>query len=302
MTSFIRLCLLSLGLLFIDQLRAADTYRVAIIDRFYPPVSGFESAEERDQHTWLYGVFDLDDDELKEPYYHGDVVQMIAADPRFIFLQYPLAGRQHPMQEILLNLQELQARHELQPVDALVLSWESSTLISEFDVPLSLHRVRQYKNIIRSWGQEHEVWEHTHGIILALEKLAASGVEVFTISGNGGRGMVNTFSFAEGVKTVGAIEPGLQHFIADNPFVDMRTRAAYQLSRLDTPGGKVEGYDIDGDGCLDVPLERFSGYVRSAAEGTAVYPQHHWKTLKGSSYAAPAAMKGILLEAAGDSC
>ncbi len=277
---------------------ANEVFRVAIIDRFYPPVSGFNSAEAWGRHTALYGMFDLDDDTFNEPYYHGDVVRMIAADPRFVFLQYPLSGQMHPMQDILRNLRVVQARQATVPVDALVLSWESSTLVSEFDVPLSLGRVRHYKEIVRGWGEQYPEWRYTHDIILALEALVAEGVMVFTISGNGGRGMVNTFSFAEGVRTVGSVERELQHFIADNPFVDMRTRAAYQLTRVDDAAGDPRGYDIDGDGCVDIPLSKLT-----AGEGrNGDYPKHYWKTLKGSSFAAPAALKGLLLEGLADSC
>lgn len=277
---------------------ANKVFRVAIVDRFYPPVNGFVTSEERDEHILLYGMFDLDDDDYKEPYYHGDVVRLIAADPRFIFLQYPLSGQQHPMQEILLSLREIQIRQKSMPIDALVLSWESSTLVSAFDVPLSLGRVRHYKEIVRQWGELYPEWHYTYQIILTLEALAADGVAVFTISGNGGRGMVNTFSFAEGVMTVGSIEPELQHFIADNPFVDMRTRAAYQLTRMDKATGEPLGYDLDGDGCLDIPLSDFSARNGYDEE----YPKHYWKTLKGSSFAAPAALKGLLLEGQADSC
>lgn len=277
---------------------AGETFRVAIVDRFYPPVQGFATEEDRDRHTWLYGMLDLDDDEFKEPYYHGDIVRLIASDPRFIFVQYPLSGQGHPMADILRNLRVMQARQATIPVDALILSWESSTLVSAFDVPLSLGRVRHYKDIVRQWGDKYPEWRYTHEIILALEALVAEGVMVFTISGNGGRGMVNTFSFAEGVRTVGSIERELQHFIADNPFVDMRTRAAYQLTRVDNPAGKPLGYDIDGDGCVDIPLSKLTARTGSNSD----YPRHYWKTLKGSSFAAPAAMKGLLLEGQANSC
>jgi hypothetical protein len=233
-------------------------YRVAIVDRFFPPAQGFETDADRVQHGWLYGMMDLDNDEKKEPFYHGDVVRLIASHPQITFIHYPIQDGHAPMEEILSNINNILARYDRQPIDAVILSWESSTLISAF--------------------------------ILALESLVSKGIQVFTISGNGGRGMVNTFSFAEGVTTVGAKEKELGHFIANNPFVDTYARAAYEVSRVDDNEGNPTGYDLNGDGCVDIPLDRLTGYLEPSHD----YPKKFWRLLTGSSFAAPAALKAAL--------
>ncbi|WP_245600957.1 S8/S53 family peptidase [Marinobacterium jannaschii] len=276
---------------------APASYRVAVVDRFYPPEGGFQSDSDRSLHRTLYGMFDIDDDQVKEPYYHGDLVSMIASDPRFSLIHYPIRDGVPPIDEIQRNLKKLLVRQASQPVTALVLSWESSTLISAFEKPLRREHASRYKAELARWGETSPVWQSTREIIDTLEALVASGVAVYTIAGNGGRGMVNTFSFAEGVITVGAAERELSHFVSDNAFVDTYAPAAYKIRRVDDAAGKPVGYDVDGDRCPDIPLNRLT-----AATASDEYPGSYWKLIKGSSFAAPAAMKTALLAGLAPGC
>lgn len=271
---------------------STPTFRVAIVDKFFPPTEGFNDEDDRRITNGLYGLFDLDRDEQKETLYHGDVVKLIAADPRFSFFTYPMRNGSTPMEEILTNLRKIHLRMHQQPVDALILSWESSTLASAFEKPLKPENVKIYKSQIRDWGHENPSWQATYKIILMLETLARQGVKVYTIAGNGGPGMVNTFSFASGVTTVGAIEPGLSDFVSNNPFVDVYAQAAYTIRRIDSPDGQILGYDIDGDHCPDIPLSRLSGFHQPGQQ----LPGSYWKPIKGSSFAAPRALKEALLK------
>ncbi len=281
-----------------DRIAAsADYYRVAVVDRFYPPERGFQSDADRNRHRALYGMFDIDDDQVKEPYYHGDLVSLIAGDPRFSLIHYPIRDGVSPIDEIQRNLQKLLTRHAQQPVSALVLSWESSTLISAFEKPLRREHVARYKAELARWGETSPVWRTTRQIIDTLEALVQSGIAVYTIAGNGGRGMVNTFSFAEGVITVGATERELSYFVSDNAFVDTYAPAAYIIRRVDDAAGQPVGYDVDGDKCPDIPLNRLTTTSLEAG-----YPNSYWRVLKGSSFAAPAAMKAALLNGRGPGC
>ncbi len=271
---------------------AEPPYRVAILDRFYPPAGGFTSSEERSRQNWLYSPIDLDGDQEKEPYYHGDLVQLIASTPRASFIHYPIHDNTRPMQEILSGLRKISTRMQVLPIDILILSWESSTLISAFPPPLSRSRAPLYKEIVRGWGEQQPGWHVTWQIIEILELLVRQGVQVYTIAGNGGSGMINTFSFAEGVITVGAREPELSHFVANNIFVDRHEQAAYFLTRVDDAGGRPLGYDLDGDSCTDIPLHRLSG----GGQGEQTLPKRHWPPIKGSSFAAPMAVRRLLTE------
>lgn len=252
-------------------------WRVALIDHFYPVMDANGQIGDLHQQRVLYGLLDLDNDGLPDPLYHGDLVQRIAAHPDLIFLRYPLTRSSTPLLEISRQLALLHHRHRLQPVDALLLAWESSTLISAFESPLIPEHRSHYKAILRDWSHSQPVWRRSLHIIQQLEALVRDGVQVFTIAGNGGPRMVNTFSFAEGVVTVGAREPELKHFISDNPFVSRYARSAYRPVRL------AAGFDLDDDGCVDIHSERTEADVRV-----------HWQQLKGSSFAAPAALRAAL--------
>ncbi len=271
---------------------ASETpYRVAIVDKFFPPAAGFQDEDDRNTSNWMYGMFDLDRDQKRESYYHGDIVKIIANDPRISFFTFPMNNGSTPMEEILQNLRKIHIRMNVQPIDALILSWESSTLISAFEKPLRVENAKAYKSQIRDWGHESPSWKATYQIILMLEALARQGVQIYTIAGNGGPGMVNTFSFADGVTTVGASEPGLAHFVANNPFVDLHAQAAYTITRVDNEQGQPIGYDVDGDQCVDIPIQRLSNYANDDKE----LPNHYWQPIKGSSFAAPRALKQSLL-------
>ncbi len=284
------LCLLLL-LPFVIPRGAEAGQRVAIVDRFFPALSA--SVQEQELQRWMYGMLDLDGDQIKEPYYHGDLVRLIAAHPELSFFLYPISSDRPPLDSIALNLREIRARLGRQPVDAVLLSWESSTLISAFEVPLHRSRAGHYLAQLEKWSETDGSWGPTLAIIRELEALADAGVTVVTIAGNGGRGMVNTFSFARGVITVGAIEPELANFVSDNALVDRREPAAYFARLLHAPAGGALGYDLDGDQCPDIPLQALSSY----ANARDVFPANPWPPLKGSSFAAPAALKKILLAA-----
>lgn len=298
MTTGFRLCFLTALLCLAPAIQAASApiatapvYRVALVDHFYPPLEALDNSEARRRHRRLHGPLDLDADDLPEPFYHGDLVEMIAAHPQLIFLRYPLAHNGAPMAEILQRLQQVETRFAQHPVDALLLSWESSTLISAFEKPLRRENVKHYQALIRDWGRQYPVWQQSWQIIRQLERLAALGIQVFTIAGNGGRGMVNTFSFARGVTTVGASEPELAHFVANNTFVDTQARAAYPLLSLRDANGEMLGYDLDNDQCADIQATQLSAGYQPASH----YNREHWQILKGSSFAAPAALKAQLV-------
>jgi len=259
-------------------------FRVAIIDRFYPSGQQFSSTDERTDHGWIYGLVDLDHDEQKETYYHGDLVEMIARHPAVNTIAYPIFDNVHPMQSILANLNKIIARQSVQPIDAVILSWESSTLASSFTPPLSHRHSERYIAEIKQWAETQPSWLTTYKIIRALEELTDQGVRVYTIAGNSGRRMINTFSFARGVITVGASEAGLSH-IAQNPFVDTTAPAVYYFTRLDDPSGNPIGYDINDDGCVDIPVENLTN-----SNQTNSLPEKHWQPLVGTSFAAPAAL------------
>lgn len=278
--------LLCLVLLSARPVEASVLRRVAIVDRFFPPAEFFASEREREVQLWLYGLLDVDSDRRKEPYFHGDLVRLIASHPDLAFLLYPISNRVHPLDSILLNLRELRARLPRQPIDAVLLAWESSTLISAFGQPLQPDGRERYKSRLRQWAEEGGDWNRTLAIIDELEFLANQGILVVTIAGNGGRGMVNTFSFARGVVTVGAVEQELNSFVSNNALVDRYEKAAYFAHRVDGLSGEPTGYDLDGDGCIDIPL---------SAVSSQHYPERSWPPLKGSSFAAPMAIKKMLL-------
>lgn len=277
-------------LLCIAQLYAAQgNYNVALVDRFYPGDDYFYTNDDKALHIALYGMLDLDRDGNKEPLYHGDIVKRILKHPYINVISYKLSPNSLPIEGLLEQLEAI--RRDLfweEPIDAVLLPWESSTLISAFGEDLKRENVDYYMEELRSWGSQDSSWKTTLEIIQVLEDIVDYGGKVFTIAGNGGKRMVNTYSFARGVTTVGASEPELTHFIANNTFVDEYAPAAYTPIRLDDYAGYAIGYDLDGDSCSDIALNELSGAGNKL-------PKSHWKPLLGSSFAAPAALKKFVL-------
>jgi len=268
------------------------TYHVAIVDRFYPGDDYYRDDEDRLLHTNLHGLVDLDRDRLREPFYHGEIVSILASHPAIEIHRYEMQPGAHPQQEILRQLKNVR-KHLFwgEPISAVVLSWESSTLVSAFEKPLRRENVSEYKESVRQWGSENPIWQLSYDTIRLLEDIAEMGVKVYTIAGNGGKGMVNTYSFADGITTVGAREAELKNFVSDNVFVDVHMAAAYQPQLVRDVSGTPRGYDFDGDSCVDVPISCLSGYRSDRMD----YPEKTWPLLKGSSFAAPVAMRVALL-------
>lgn len=270
------------------QLQKAASFRVALVDKFYS--SSKTTPADQDTQDALHGLLDLDGDQIKEPFYHGDLVRMIATDPDIAVLPYAIRPGERPLNGLLRNLQDI--RRDIfwgEQIDAVLLPWESSTLVSAFEDTLRVEHLDAYMKTLEEWASRDPIWEMTWEIILVLEDIVDYGGLVFTIAGNGGPRMVNTYSFAEGVVTVGAAEPELQHFVSNNAFVDMYDKAAYVPVRVDDISGVPQGYDLNNDGCTDIDIADISS--RSDVD----LPRVYWKVLKGSSFAAPAALKRSLL-------
>ena len=266
-----------------------SVYRVALVDKFYPGDHSFTSQEDKELEQALYGLLDLDGDRVKEPYYHGDLVSLIVSHPQIEVLPYRMRQGENPLKELLRNLRIV--RRDVfweEPISAVLIPWESSTLISAFSENLASEQLGSYMKTLLSWASKDEIWRLTWEIILVIEDIIDYGGTVFTIAGNGGPRMVNTYSFAEGVITVGAEETELSHFIADNVFVDLHAKAAYKPQRVDASNGQTLGYDVNGDGCVDIPVQSLSGHSGNL-------PRNYWKHLSGSSFAAPMALKHYLL-------
>ncbi len=282
---------LSLSACVLPETDFQPTYQVVVVDRFYPGDDFYEDAGERSRQRWLYGLVDLDRDRDREPLFHGDIVSLFVNDPQINVLPYVMEQDAPPQQEILRQLKEVR-KHVFwgEPIHALVLSWESSTLVSAFEKPLQQAHASEYKEVVRRWGLDQEIWRLSYEIIRLLEDIAETGVMVYTIAGNGGSGMVNTYSFADGVITVGASEKELKHFIAENAFVTVRAPAIYQPSLVRDSFGRAMGYDLDGDSCADIPVTCLTGYSPERND----YPDKSWSPLKGSSFAAPLALKQVL--------
>lgn len=283
--------MLTCGSLSAFELSESRDFKVALVDKFYPGDEAFESAHDRDMNLALYGMLDIDGDRQREPLYHGDIVRLIVSHPKISVIPYALRPGQSQLQELLYNLEMV--RRDLfweEDIDAVLLPWESSTLIASFDKSISKSRVKKYLKEIERWGSTSDTWRLTLEIILVLEDISDRGAMVYTIAGNGGARMVNTYSFAENVVTVGASEVELKHFIADNDLVDTKAKAAYQIKRVDNATGLALGYDIDGDSCIDIPVDQLSQHGPRAH-----LPRTYWKVIKGSSFAAPGALKKKLL-------
>lgn len=263
-------------------------YNVALVDRFFPGASHYASNDEMSLALALYGMTDLDQDGSRDPLFHGDIVKSILSHPDINVISYALDRNMKPIESLLEQLELI--RRDLfweEDIDVILLPWESSTLISAFDYELDESNIRSYIDTLSDWAKNDASWRLTLEIIQAIEDIIGYGGEVYTIAGNGGKRMVNTYSFAEGVVTVGASEKALSHFVADNQFVDAYAPAAYVPERIDNNRGEPLGYDVDGDACIDIDLALLSP--------TEALPKTYWKPIMGSSFAAPAALKQDLL-------
>ncbi|ARU58946.1 hypothetical protein OLMES_4958 [Oleiphilus messinensis] len=285
-------CLILGGLLFLVSAvsSASRTHQIALVDQFYPGDQYFKSDTERQHHTVLHSFIDIDADQQREPLYHGDIVSRLVSHPDIEIRRFPIQQGQLPIAEILRNLVEIRKYVFWQePIEAVLLPWESSTLISAFSDSLNPEQVDQYVATLSTWGRTDPVWKLTFQIISVLEDIVDYGVPVYTIAGNGGSRMVNTYSFARGVTTVGATEQELRHFVADNVFVDDYANAAYWLRRVDNALGEPVGYDINDDHCPDIQVAELTGYQPGSARQQL--PKTYWKVLRGSSFAASAAVR-----------
>jgi hypothetical protein len=257
--------------------------RVAVIDVFYPGDGAFDSEEDRQFQLLLHDAVDIDGDRRRDPYYHGDIVSIFLGSTGVDVVPHRIVDMRDPKHQILGHLRRILWRvRSGETMDAVLLAWESSALESSFGEIPTTDRERRYRDEVRSWSDGSDSWRQTSAIIEALGDLTRAGVEVYTIAGNAGRGRINTYSLAEGVLTVGAVESDEDGtWIVRNAFVDLLARSTFPVRLVEG------GYDIDEDGKADVPLERTSSHRRWPSRP----PRESRVVLKGTSFAAPTALR-----------
>jgi hypothetical protein len=266
----------------------ARPFRVAVIDMFYPGDYSFGSRRERDQQFQVRDAVDVDGDGVRDPYYHGDIVSFYVNDPAIEIVPYVVGNLTTAKEQIahhLATIQDQIGRGE--PLDAILLAWESSTLIISLDDVIRIEHAAAYKARLRKWRDENDEWRWTYEIVMRLEDIAASGVAVYTIAGNSGERMINIYTLAEGVTAVGAEEGSVDaDWSCRNAFVDTLAPAIYHVRRIRGGSDQSSGYDLNEDGIPDVPLERVSSY-----HGPPGMDSHADTVLWGSSYAVATAVK-----------
>jgi len=270
--------------------------RVAVVDHFFPGEQAFAGERQRQQELLRFDAVDIDGDRRRDAVFHGDVVALLLGDGRCEVVPFPVADPERPKAGILGQLVRVGADLDRgEAIDAVLLCWESSTLISAFGAALAPDRKAECQRIIAGWAAYSESWRQTLAIIAALEDLAARGLTVVTIAGNGGSRMVNAYSLARGVLTVGAADPDPEgRWISDNPLIDLVASATWPVRLVCAQDRPRFGYDVDGDGLADVPLERVSSY----RNGPLLPPRESPLVLRGSSFAAPAALRQLLARSA----
>jgi len=138
---------------------------------------------------------DVDGDGVRDPYYHGDVVSLYVDDLAIEIVAYNvgiLTAAKEQIAHLLATIEDQVARGEA--VDAILLAWESSTLIPALGDPIRLDDAAAYKGKLRAWRDESDDWRWTYEIVTRLEQLTASGVAVFTIARHTGQRMINVYT------------------------------------------------------------------------------------------------------------
>jgi hypothetical protein len=205
--------------------------RVAVIDVFYPGDGAFDSEADRQFQLLLHDAVDIDGDRRRDPYYHGDIVSIFLGSTGVDVVPHRIVDMRDPKHQILGHLRRILWRvRSGETMDAVLLAWESSALESSFGEIPTTDRERRYRDEVRSWSDGSDSWRQTSAIIEALGDLTRAGVEVYTIAGNAGRGRINTYSLAEGVLTVGAVESDEDGtWIVRNAFVDLLARSTFPV-------------------------------------------------------------------------
>jgi hypothetical protein len=228
---------------------------------------------------------------LRENLYHGDLVRLFVHAEGIETIPFPIDETGSAKRQILARLRQIRA-HLVggERLDAVVFCWESSTLISAVADTLDPDDRPRYQEIIRTWGQEDEGWRLTSEIITALEDLVNEGLLVVTIAGNSGPAWVNTYTFAEGVMVVGAVEYDPDgEWATSNALIDTLAQSHYTIRLVAYQDRTGFGYDINEDGIVDIDLRRGSSWFRRFGS-----PRSTHRSLQGTSFAAPTALKNLL--------
>jgi hypothetical protein len=260
------------------------TYRVAVIDSFLTPASDFTRSGTQDLFVEAYG-YDVDYDDIEDPYFHGDLVCLFLQDPEIEIVKID-TDRERTLFGFLKGLAEVERRVVIggERFDAVSLSLEYKCprfLLTDtfFGEILSENREEYIARIQDLAGSEGEVAVYGRimiEVIRTLERVTALGIPVYVPVGNSKPNFMNVLSLAKGTFTVGCPEDNIE--VQDTGFVVFRAPFTFDNLRV------MDGYDVDGDGIMDVPSESLSG--GGEAPG---------RTLQGTSFSVPYIVKRRLL-------
>ena len=262
---------------------------VSVIDMFYE--SSFPPGSDTHTQSELISAdaIDIDNDGVRDLVLHGDIVSTLLQAPFISIRKFPIKTHRYAREEIraqLLQIHSLLSQGE--KIDAVLLCYEASTFSRYFDSELKKEDAQSYAIKLRSWAKDDNRWEVTADIINLLETLSHQGVSVVTIAGNSGKSMVNTYSFAKDITIVAgeeADERGV--WISNNPFINKKTRSTYQAVLIEQSQSK-KGYSLGPSQQIDIPIEQTSFAAYGGVSKGAL--------LRGSSYAAPVALRTMLEE------
>jgi hypothetical protein len=103
-------------------------------------------------------------------------------------------------------------------------------------------------------------------VLQSMEAVSRRGVPIYVAAGNEGPNHLNLYSLAQGAISVGAVNARGERtvYTADdstNPFVTRYAQGDFNIRAI-RQNGQVSGYDINGDGRVDVPAHLVSGRGR----------------------------------------
>jgi len=167
--------------------------------------------------------------------------------------------------------------------------------------PLTRENLAQYADKIRNLfksdnSQENKEFKEQFE---SIEKITEKGVPFYVAAGNSGNNQVNLYSFAKGVKIVGALdknEKNKAEYSADNSMVNRWEKGDYPINKVKDINGNLTGYDINGDNKSDVLAKNTSGKQKS------IFDSGSPNSMNGTSFSTPAALGKDLRAKFGNVC
>ena len=203
---------------------------------------------------------DIDGDKIPDISHSDCIAAYLRQNNPEIKLKFLAFNPANEIPDIVKHLENIAYSEDINKYKLLNLSYGIETKYKDMFGVEKIDNVSNWYNEVYDICKNDPFYKSAHKLLKYLKKIIDQNVKVYTASGNAGKEFFNIFNAIPGINSVGATDDKGNK--ASWSCEDNNTKWAqgvFGVVPINVIDGKAEGYDITGDGKIDVMAEETSG-------------------------------------------